>query len=85
MPILDFANSIAITTAGITAPSNGAVIGGMQSTSATNCTADGKVIADIAGNTRQPVCVHFISAGTILKLSGAIGSELNFVPYKTNI
>ena len=84
MPELDFAHAVAITTAGITASSNGAVIGGMQANSATNCTADGKVIADIAGNTRQPVCVQYIPADTLLKLSGAIGSELNFVPYKTN-
>lgn len=85
MPELDFDNAITITTAGITTSTNGAVIGGLASSSAINVTADDEIIADIAGNTRQPVCVQFIPAGTVLKLSGASNSTLNFVPYKTNI
>lgn len=84
MPELDFDNAVALSTTAITTSSSGAVVGGLSSASALSVTADGKLIANLKGNDRQPVCVNFIPSGTELVLSGNNDSTLNFVPYKTN-
>lgn len=85
MPELDFDNATPITTSALTTSSDGAIVGGLASTSILSMTADGKHIADIAANTRQPIWVDHIPAGTVLQLSGNNNSTANFVPYKTNV